>query len=284
MKKIFFSLLFLLVCSPVYAFDISSLGTINSSVIDRVGVLKPEQKSILESKIADLRTKYTVEILTIVIPSMDGEDISSTATEIGQKIGVWKADKDNGLVLLIAINDRAWDIATGYGLEGVLPDLLAKRIGEKNFILFRNGQYYEWILGSFDDFDKALSGDTSILSTQWENKGTSSEWFFILQFIVALLISSIFFRPLTKIKQYKKLFLYLLIAYIITLPLAYFAVQNIFFLLENIGIWIFWSLIGIFAKPGNWWNFWSWGSSSGWWGFGGFGWGWFGWGWSSGKW
>ena len=68
----------------------------------------------MESKIEELRKKYTIEILTVIIPSTDGKEISSLATEIGQKVGVGKADKDNGLVLLIAINDRAWNIATGY--------------------------------------------------------------------------------------------------------------------------------------------------------------------------
>ncbi|MDD2916804.1 MAG: TPM domain-containing protein [Candidatus Gracilibacteria bacterium] len=250
MKKILLSLFLFFVCSPAYSFDISSLGAVHSSVVDTAGVLKPEQKLALESKIADLRKRYTVEILTIIVPSMNGEDISSAATEIGQKVGVGKADKDNGLVLLIAINDRAWNIATGYGVEGVLPDLLTKKIGEKNFVLFKNGQYFEGIMGSFDDFDRALSGDTSVVSIQSEKNGGDQSPWFILQFMIALAVSSLFFKPLVSSGKLREFFRYAIIAYIVTLPLAYLAVPGIFALLENIGIWIIGSLFGIFGKSG----------------------------------
>lgn len=117
MKKIFASIIVLLSFSQVHAFDMSKLGSVHTSVIDTANVLSATDKTELESKIAELRKKYTIEILTVIIPSTDGEEISSVATQIGQTVGVGKSDKDNGLVLLIAINDRAWNIATGYGME-----------------------------------------------------------------------------------------------------------------------------------------------------------------------
>ncbi len=117
MKKILAFAVLLLVFSQVHAFDVSKLGSVHTSVIDTANVLSADEKTELESKIAELRQKYTIEILTVIIPSTDDEDISSVGTQIGQTIGVGKSDKDNGLVLLIAINDRAWNIATGYGME-----------------------------------------------------------------------------------------------------------------------------------------------------------------------
>lgn len=283
MKKIIYFLLIFFSFIQVYSsFDINSLWAINSSVIDKVGVLNEDQKTQLEAKIENLRNIYTVEILTLIIPTTDWEDISTLATNIWQELWVWKKDKDNWLVLLIAINDRAWNIATGYWIEWVLPDLLAKRIWEKNFVLFKNQKYFEWISWAIDDFWKAFSWDKSIISDQKETSTWESGW--VIQLIIAAILSSILFKPLITWKEYKKLFLYFLIAYIITLPLAYYFVQNLFFFIENAIIWIIWSVFWIFWEAWKWWNYrsWWWGSSWGW--FWWFWWGWFWWWGSSWKW
>lgn len=279
-KKILASIAFLLAFSPVHAFDLSKLGPVHTSVIDTANVLNPADKTLLESKIAELRKKYTIEILTVIIPSTDGEDIASVATQIGQTVGVGKSDKDNGLVLLIAINDRAWNIATGYGMEWSLPDLLTKRIGEKNFVLFKQQKYYEGIFWALSDFDSVLSGDTSVVSNQSDSTwGDNWSPWYILQFIIVIAVSNIFFKPLVDSRKYRRFFWYILLAYIITLPLAYLIIPNLFSILENIGIWIIGSIFWIFGKSGRggWvgWGFWGsssssgtsfWGGSFGWWG------------------
>ncbi|MDD2907447.1 MAG: TPM domain-containing protein [Candidatus Gracilibacteria bacterium] len=282
MKKII--LLFLLYffsLNTLYSFDIKDLGTINSYVIDKVGVLNNEEKTQIEQKIIELKNKYTTEILTIIIKSTNGEDISSVGTQIGQDLGVGKADKDNGVVILIAIDDRSWNISTGYGVEGVLPDILTNRIGENNFVLFREKKYKDGIIGALNDFDKAFSGDTSIISTHNDKKNPDDS--IIILIIIALIFSIIFLKPLHKEKQYKKLFLYLFIGYIITLPLAYFLIKTIeLFLINAIG-WTIGTLfgIGLNGKIGNG-NGKGGGYKGG--GFGGFGGGGFGGGGSSGKW
>lgn len=276
--------LFLISCffDKSYAFDIKNLWTINSYVIDKVWVLNSEEKKEIEQKIGELKTKYTTEILTIIINTTDWEDISSIWTQIWHELWVWKADKDNWVVILIAIDDRAWNISTGYWVEWVLPDILTNKIWENNFILFREAKYKDWIIWALNDFDKAFSWDTSIISNQ-KNVDETTWSISIFQFIIALLLSSFIFKPMMVKYKYKKVFLYLLIAYIITLPLAYIAVQNIFFFLQNAFIWLMWFIFWVFWKAGNISN-WKWWWSSWWWGFGWF-WGWgFGWWWSSWKW
>ncbi|MDD3793925.1 MAG: TPM domain-containing protein [Candidatus Gracilibacteria bacterium] len=281
MKKIILIFLFCLYFFSISnAFDIKDLGTIDSYVIDKVGVLDNEEKSEIEKKIIELKTKYTTELLTVIIDSTKGEDISSVATQIGQDLGVGKADKDNGVVILIAIEDRAWNISTGYGVEGVLPDILANRIGENNFSLFRENRYKDGIIGALNDFDKAFSGDESIISEQ-KNKGNSNESIFILV-IISFLAGIILFKPIYKKKQYKKIFLYLLFGYIITLPIAYFLIGTLQFLVINAISWVIGVILGIGGKIGNGGGGKGGGSGGG--SFGGFGGGGFGGGGSSGKW
>ncbi|NVP17335.1 TPM domain-containing protein [Candidatus Gracilibacteria bacterium] len=280
MKKIIL-LLFLLYyffLNTLYSFDIKSIGAINSYVIDKVGVLDNQEKTEIEQKIIELKNKYTTEILTIIIKTTDGEDISSIGTKLGHELGVGKADKDNGVVILIAIDDRAWNISTGYGIEGVLPDILTNKIGENNFILFRENRYKDGIIGALDDFDKAFSGDTSIISKEKDDKNPDDS--LIILVVIAFLAGSFLFKPLYYKKEHKKIFLYLLIGYIITLPIAYLLIETINFIIINAISWVIGVILGIGGKLGN--GGGKGGGSRG--GFGGFGGGGFGGGGSSGKW
>lgn len=281
MKKIILIFLFCLYFFSISnAFDIKDLWTIDSYVIDKVWVLDNEEKSEIEKKIIELKTKYTTELLTVIIDSTKWEDISSVATQIWQDLWVWKADKDNWVVILIAIEDRAWNISTGYWVEWVLPDILANRIWENNFSLFRENRYKDWIIWALNDFDKAFSWDESIISEQ-KNKWNSNESIFILV-IISFLAWIILFKPIYKKKQYKKIFLYLLFWYIITLPIAYFLIGTLQFLVINAISWVIWVILWIGWKIWNWWGWKWWGSW--WWSFGWFWWWGFWWGWSSGKW
>lgn len=264
-------------------FDINSLLPIKSYVVDQVWVLDENQKNQLEKQIQDLRDKYTTEILVIIIKTTSWDEISSVWTEIWQKVWVWKSDKDNWVVVLIAIDDRAWNISTWYWVEWVLPDLLTKRIWEKNFVLFKEQKYFDWISQAISDFWKAFQWDESIISLQKEKSGEDFPPILIFIFFMSVVLSSIFLKPLFKNKEFKKAFKFILIAYLITLPIVYIAIW-IFSILANIFIWIFWPILWIFWNASWRWNRWgsSWWSSG--WGFWGFGWGGFGWGGSSWKW
>lgn len=288
-KKIIFFSLIITCFTKTSAFDISTLWPINSSVIDKAWILNQEEKENIETKIQEIRDKYTTEILLVIISSTEGEEISSVWTEIWQKIWVWKADKDNWVVILIAIDDRAWNISTWYWVEWVLPDLLANRIWEKNFVLFKKERYYDWIAWTLNDFEKAFEWDSSIISLQkeWPSWSDLADVFWIIEMVFATIISALLFKPIIKDKKYKKFFLYLLIAYLITLPITYFFIKEFFgTIILNTFIWFIWTIIWIA------WKIWKWKYNNTWWWWKWWGWGWFwwfgwwsfGWWWSSGKW
>lgn len=261
------------------AFDISTLWNINSYVIDKVWVLSTDDKNEIEAKIEDLRKKYTTEILTIIISTTDWENISSLATEIWQKIWVGKKDKDNWVIILIAINDRAWNIATWYWVEWVLPDLLTKKIWEKNFISFREAQYKKWILWALNDFDKAFSWDKDIVSSiQRENLKINSNkneaknndlWIIVLfSFITSLFIG----KPLLRRRKIKYFIIFTILSYLLVLFVEHIFLSKISSLLEISFFWLFWYIGWIFWKK--WWgwtfwwkNSWAWSSWFWWWRF-----------------
>lgn len=107
------------------------------------GVLSPESEMRLDRAIAELWDKSSVELVVVAIdsidPSMTPEEF---ATALFEKWGIGKRDNDNGLLVLIARDDKAVQIRTGYGIEGVVPDIIAGRIIRDLMIPhFREGDY-----------------------------------------------------------------------------------------------------------------------------------------------
>jgi uncharacterized protein len=116
-------------------------------VNDMAGMLSIEEASFIENKLVEFSRQTSTQIVVVTVKTLNGEDKAMVATEIGQKWGVGQKGFDNGIVLLI--KEKTADskgevfIATGYGLEGVIPDATAKLIVENEILpQFRQGNYY----------------------------------------------------------------------------------------------------------------------------------------------
>ena len=91
------------------------------------GILSQEAVTRIDSMLADVWRKTSAEVVVVVVGSVDG-DIDDFATRLFTDWGVGKKVKNNGLLYVIASDDRRAAIRTGYGMEGVVPDILAGRI------------------------------------------------------------------------------------------------------------------------------------------------------------
>ncbi len=113
-------------------------------VNDFVQVLSEQEYSYLENKLESYADSTSNQFAIAIIASTNGIDISQYSAELAEKWGIGKEGKDNGALITVAINDRKVFISTGYGLEGAIPDALAKRIVE-NYILpnFLNENYFK---------------------------------------------------------------------------------------------------------------------------------------------
>ncbi len=97
-------------------------------VVDPDNLLSPENRRQIDAMIQNLWERTSSEMSVVVIDSMAIDDIDTFATELFTKWGIGKSDNDNGLLMLVAIGQHKIAIRTGYGMEGVVPDIIAGRI------------------------------------------------------------------------------------------------------------------------------------------------------------
>lgn len=105
-------------------------------VSDPGSLVSPEVKSQVNHQLYDLRLKTGVEVVVAVIPSIGDVPIEDFSERLFTQWGIGKSDKDNGVLVLIAPEQKRARITTGYGVEGVLPDISAKKIIDRSIISY----------------------------------------------------------------------------------------------------------------------------------------------------
>jgi uncharacterized protein len=116
-------------------------------VNDYAGVLSSGQVEQMEQKLVSFNDSTSTQILLVIVKSLNGYDKNDFAQRLGQKWGVGQKGKNNGVIIVIKPkypNEKGEvSIQSGYGLEGVLPDVTCKRIVENEMIpKFAQGDYY----------------------------------------------------------------------------------------------------------------------------------------------
>lgn len=102
--------------------------TQNFYVNDFADVISPENEEQMQSKAVALNEKTTAQVVVVTVDSLNGEEISDYALNLGREWGVGSKETNNGVVILLSESDREIYIAVGYGLEGALPDSKTGRI------------------------------------------------------------------------------------------------------------------------------------------------------------
>ncbi|AFG35907.1 beta-propeller domain-containing protein, methanol dehydrogenase [Fervidobacterium pennivorans DSM 9078] len=145
-KRMFYLILGLLFVSNVLLAVDFPKPTPYKYINDYVGVVEPEYVQKIISVGKELEDKTTAQVTAVVIDSLQGMTIEEYAVELFRKWGIGQKGKDNGVLLLVAINDRQMRIEVGYGLEGAIPDGKAGRIRDEYIIpYFKEGDYSKGI-------------------------------------------------------------------------------------------------------------------------------------------
>ena len=154
---------------PVFLFLISQLGwgqfqipskpDKETSVYDYVTLLNAVEKGRLEEKLIRYSDSTSTQIVVAIISSTEGENINFLGAQWGQKWGIGQVYEDNGILVLLAKDDRRIAINTGYGVEEFLTDFMSKRIIEQVIIPeFKQGDYYGGLDAGTDAIFQVLTG------------------------------------------------------------------------------------------------------------------------------
>lgn len=139
------------------------LPSLNEPVIDQANLLSPAEKQQLSQRILKLYKEGKGQIGVVIVPTTGQEDIFDYSMRVAEAWQLGSAKRDNGLLMTIAINDRRIQILTGYGLEGVLPDIVAGRIiNDKITPYFKQGQYTQGIDSGLAEIERILNLDPEI--------------------------------------------------------------------------------------------------------------------------
>ncbi|HWQ81653.1 MAG TPA: TPM domain-containing protein [Ignavibacteria bacterium] len=156
---------------------IDSPSALTEYVTDNTGTLTAAQLVSLRNKLRSFFDSTSTQIVVYMIPSLNGEPIEEVALNIAVKNKIGRKGSNNGVLLLIAKNDRKLRIEVGYGLEGALTDALSKLI-IKNEISpsFKTGDYYAGIEKGVNAIFSAVKGEYSARDNNEYNKNKSADY------------------------------------------------------------------------------------------------------------
>ena len=158
---------------------------------DFTNTLTPQQLDNLNERLKTFEDSTSNQLVLLMISSLDDYPIEYYSHETAQKNKIGTKEHDNGVLLLIAKDDRKLRIEVGYGLEGVLPDALASSI-IRNVIVpyFKRNDYFTGISEGIDAIISAIAGEYTAERNDSDDKGSSviSTILMIIFFIIMFLI------------------------------------------------------------------------------------------------
>lgn len=168
----------------------------NRLAYDEVGVLQKEELAQLEKKLSSFASSSSNQIVVVIVPDLCGMDRAQYATELGHEWGVGQSEFDNGVVLLIkptgGQGERHVFIAVGYGLEGAIPDITAKRIIEYEILPeFRKGNLYQGINKGTKVIMDLAAGEYD--SQVYINEKKRGEWIGAIVVLVIFILIALMF-------------------------------------------------------------------------------------------
>ncbi|MCC0037414.1 MAG: YgcG family protein [Brucellaceae bacterium] len=143
------------------------LPALTGRVVDNAGLIDAATETALTARLAAFEEKSSDQIVVATIPGLGGEAIEPYANRLFRTWGLGQAGEDNGILLLVARDDRKMRIEVGYGLEGTLTDLHSKLIIENTMVpAFRAGDFSGGISRAVDDIILVLEGNAEELEAR----------------------------------------------------------------------------------------------------------------------
>lgn len=181
---------------------------LNSPVVDQANIFSPQEKQLLTQRLRHIYDQGLAQAALVTVPTTNGMDIFQYSLQVADKWKLGNKDTDDGLLILVSVNDRKMYILSGYGLEGVLPDAALNRIIDDEITpSFKQGDYAGGLIKGINRIEERLVADPDVLAqsdalakeraqAQYQASGESPSVFgtFLISLIFGLFITSILGR------------------------------------------------------------------------------------------
>lgn len=153
-------LLAALVFTSAAALAALQFPALTGRVVDEAGILSPQAEAEISAQLAAHEKATTNQVVVVTLKSLQGDDISDYGYQLGRQWGIGQKGKNNGVLLIVAPNERKLRIEVGYGLEGVLTDAESRMIIERVIKpYFKQGDYEQGIRAGVGAILAALGGE-----------------------------------------------------------------------------------------------------------------------------
>lgn len=146
--------------TAAFAQDMLPVPPLSGPVVDQTGTLTPAQAQALTAKLEAIETQRGAQLVVLIVPTTQPEDIATYGQRVADTWKVGRRDVGDGLVIVVAKNDRRINIEVAKTLEGAIPDVLAGRIiNDQIKPAFRANDYAGGLNAAIDRLDKAIGGE-----------------------------------------------------------------------------------------------------------------------------
>ena len=145
--------------------------SLTARVTDETGTLTDEQKATLEQTLKGFEAKKGAQISVLIVPTTQPETIEQYSIRVVEQWKLGRKNVDDGVLLIVAKNDRSLRIEVGYGLEGALTDATSNRIIDETIVpRFKQGDFYGGISAGIDSIMRVVSGEPLPAPTEWHRR------------------------------------------------------------------------------------------------------------------
>ncbi|MXV27735.1 methanol dehydrogenase [Aeromonas veronii] len=164
---------------------------LSGRVVDEAALMSRKQVHQLTQQLAAFEKRSGIQLVVVSVDSLDGETIEEYGYQLGRHWGIGQKGKNNGVLLLIAQDERKVRIEVGYGLEGALPDAIAANIIHGRILpAFKRGDMVAGIMAGSQSIMKALAGEYQPVEQQ-KDETSGGPWLFILVVIAMIVLHNL---------------------------------------------------------------------------------------------
>jgi len=189
---------------PALAQQLAPIPPLDSPVVDTTGTLDAAQKQALEQQAVALQQRKGAQLQVLIVPSTQPEDIAQYSTRVFDQWAIGRKGVDDGVLLLVAKDDRRVRIEPGYGLEGAIPDAIANRVIQEYLVPhFRQNDYAGGITAASGVLVKIIDGEElpAPVSSNRDGGGSGGDSIFLFAIMIGVFASAFMRMLLAKLPR-----------------------------------------------------------------------------------